>query len=67
MKKATPIENKPTMNEILKATGNLDMPEMEMAHDAFELGEGFRGQQYGISAAFAAGMIYGARKTREKE
>lgn len=67
MKKTTQTEYKPTMNEILKATGNLNMPEMEMAYDAFELGEGFRGRQYGISAAFVAGMIYGARKAREKE
>lgn len=66
MKNTTAVK-KPTWNEILKGAGNLPVSEMEMAYEAFDLGRGFRGEMYGISAAFAAGMIYATRLEREKK
>lgn len=58
---------KPGWNEILKSAGSLPTSEMEMAYEAFSLGKEYRGEMYGISAAFAAGMIYATRLERAKE
>ena len=48
----------PTTEEIMEKTKNLPLNEARLAYMAYLTGPNGRSEQYGISAAFAAGVLY---------
>lgn len=48
----------PTNEEIMRTAKDLAMDEARLAYEAYLIGKDGHSEQYGISAAFAAGVLY---------